>query len=146
MRLRIVLDLPDETMVEGHLLDDVIAESINARIADMPDIAGAGRKNEHVARRAHVAERRIRLAAFTDDVVRFQKRVAKRLRRRRRRMFEVRLRRFRRGDFARKLARLMRAHSVGDDENMTSRTPNSRRRRRVGRERILIVATLHPHV
>lgn len=121
-------------MVKRHLLDLMIAKTVDARIADVSDIADALGERKNVARRAHVAERRIRFAAFADDVVRLKERVPKRFRRRKRRMLQIRLRRLGRREFTRKLARLVRPHAVGDHENMTARTPYAWRRRRMRRE------------
>ena len=134
MGVWIILHFPRQTVIEGQLLKSNAAQSVDATVANMADISDAGLENEHVAGRPHIVERRVAFASLSDNHVRVEERVAQRVDGGLRGSFEVRLRSLGRGEFTRQLARFVRPHSVGDDEDVTARTPYSSRRR--GKSRI----------
>ena len=137
---------PNKRMIERQLLDRLVAEPINATVADVPDERAFRKQRERVARRSHIAKRFVAFAAFANFGVRVEERVAERVRGRLIGAFQIRLRNQRRGHLTRQFSGRVRAHTVGDDEERTARLAQSRRRGKRDRERVLIVRAPHSDV
>ena len=124
---RIEFHLPDKTVIESELFDDAVACAIDAAVADVSDEGSFRRNGERVARRAHIVKRGVARAAFFNRFVGVEDGVAQSVSRRLIGAFQVGLGNAGRGEFTCEFAGGVRAHPVGDDEEMAATAIESRR-------------------